>query len=135
MDLIEFLKTIYLGDRGFKSILIDSWNSEVKIKVTCISRVRSNTWDYSDTEDINNGYIIFEGVKSISFDPPGIIPNDFINDISTEECLIGGEKSYFVSISVGSVNSAVEYSEVIIKIHTTAISLENPENPNERIRI
>ncbi len=52
MNIPDFLKTIYLGDRACKSILLDGYENEVKIQIDCISRVRGETWDYYNEENL-----------------------------------------------------------------------------------
>jgi hypothetical protein len=47
--------------------------------MNAVSRLRSGTWNYD--EDVLDGFLVFEGVDHISFEPPGRIPNDEISEI------------------------------------------------------
>lgn len=132
MDAVDFLQTIYLGDRGCRSVVIDGWNAEVKIQVTCISRVRSATWDCYTAEDLPEGYLVFEGVTSVSFEPNGSIPNDSINSIRAEP-LSENAVEYLIVMSVDAVDAAGERTEVEIRIHTDSLALEDPRRPGQRI--
>ena len=81
MNPTEFVKTIYLGDRACKAIIIDGWNSCVRLQVDCISRVRDMTgkWDFYTEEDVSDGFIVFDGVGAIELRNAGHVPNDSIN--------------------------------------------------------
>ena len=72
----EFLRTIYLGDRACKALLIDSWKQRVAIQVDSISRLRpgSKTWDFYAEGDIDDGWLVFSGVRSLRFEPSGPLP-------------------------------------------------------------
>jgi len=132
MDIIDFLKTVYVGDRGCKSLVIDGWNSEVKMQVTCISRVRSTSWNYYDAEDLHDGFLVFESVKSIMFDPPGAMPNDSINEIRAE-ALINDSAKYKIVISVDSINQTGQHTEVEICIKADSMALEAYGDSSKRI--
>lgn len=133
MNVRDFLGTIYLGDRACRSILIDGWNDEVKIQVTCISRVRGGTWDYYSAEDLPNGFLVFEGATRITFEPPGAIPNDLINGIRVEgEGESSGEHGFVLSID--SVRATGDRTEVTVRVRARGLSLEDVRRPGIRLR-
>ena len=129
--MIEFLKTIYLGDRACKSMQIDGWNSVVKIQVDCISRVHGEAWDFGTDEDIEDGFLVFEGVRTFSLSPPGVIPNDLINEIKVES---GSQsKEYRVTLSIDSVDASGKHTEVLLSIDAQGLHLEDPKRPGLKI--
>jgi hypothetical protein len=132
MNITDFFKTIYVGDRGCKSIIIGGWNSEVKIQVSCISRVRSASWDFYTDEDLIDGYLVFEKVESINFSPEGLLPNDTINDIQIVSITKNSEKCR-ISISIDSVNHDGSRSEVHVFIVASSAALEDSDQ-HKRIR-
>lgn len=65
MNAIDFLKTLYFGDRYCTKFLLDSTNNKVELHVNQISRIRdkSGEWNYYTDEDIENGVLVFTGIK------------------------------------------------------------------------
>jgi hypothetical protein len=133
----EFLRTVYLGDRGCKSILIDGWNSRLVLEVTTISRIRSasGNWEYYADEDIPDGRIVFTGLKSIRWTPQGPVPNDFINYIRA--AAVDGHPasppSYRFTLSISAGTGSGTSAEVIIEIDAEAVHIEDPKRPGEVI--
>lgn len=130
----EFLESIYLGDRACKGILIDSWRKEVKIHIDSISRVRGEIWDFYTAEDVDDGFLVFEGVDQFSFDPPGRFPDDEMGDIE----FVGYESDRFtVNIDIGSVEQTdgkVKFHNVKLKIRAKAVAIEKPGEEDARVR-
>jgi hypothetical protein len=133
MDPIEFVKTIYLGDRAVKAVLVYTWAKIVKLQIDRVSRIRGDDWNYYSDEDIVDGNIVFEVVDQFSIEPPGFLPNDEVHDIQVAR--VAGESGKFqVSVFVGSVDDAGTHGEVNIRLRCENIALENPLNPGAMIR-
>lgn len=84
MPMNPVLKSVYLGDRACKAVLIDSWRKRVAIQVDVISRLQpgAKTWDFYTDEDIKDGWLVFTGIRSVRLEPAGPLPNDLINQVS-----------------------------------------------------
>lgn len=133
----RFLRTVYVGDRACKALRIESWNNEVVIEVTCISRVRSTSgdWEYYSEWDIPNGRIVFTGVESISFQPAGPLPNDFINYIVAKPASNSRARSLWTfEASISSVADDATTTEVIVVILAEDVHLEDPNRAGVKIR-
>lgn len=136
MNIIDFFKTIYVGDRYVKGFIINSQQKIVKIQVDSISRIRSEDglWNFYNDENIDDGLIVFSDVEAISFDPPGFIPNDGINywDIKKIE-REDEEDVYDIELYIGSYYKLGEYNEVKVCIRAKRSYLEDPLNPETEI--
>jgi hypothetical protein len=133
----EFLRTVYVGDRACKAIRIESWRNEVMLEVDELSRIRSSSgqWDFYTAEDIPDGRIVVSGVEAIHFEPPGPLPNDFINAISAK--LVGDDpemKRWEFEASISSVALDGSSTEVIVRIIGADVHLEDPARDGLKIR-
>lgn len=79
-----------------------------------------------------DGYLVFMGVNSVSFDPVGRIPNDLINEIKAER-IVDAQGSYLCILSIDSVDADGNRTEVIVKIVADSLCLEDSRNPGVRI--
>ncbi len=124
----ELAKTIYLGDRAFKSLTIDGSESRIVIQIDEISRVRdpSGKWNYYNDENIVDGLLVFSEVRSILFEPTGPIPNDYIDYLEAELLPDG---FYRFRVSAGSVNELSQSTDVLITMDAKRFHLEDPTKP------
>ena len=131
----ELVKSIYLGDRGVKALFIDIWDETVRIKIQKISRVRdpSGNWNFYTAEDIDDGIILLEGVRSLSLTPPGFLPNDYIHGYEVRR-LPGDDPDIFeFEMEIGSVDERAKTTAVTLRIVAKAMSLEDPSRPGLKI--
>jgi len=136
MAPITFAATLYLGDRTCKKVILDSWNDQVIIQVNLISRVRSATgkWEFYDAEDIADGLIVLSGVSYFSMNPPGLIPNNWMNDLTVERIESEtDEPMYVFSFNISHIDKEAREHEVNLEIHARNIHLEDPSRPGTRI--
>src|SRR3972149_9108993 len=127
MDTINFLKTIYFGDRFCTRIVIDGLNNHLELHVNCISRIRdvSGKWNFHTNEDIENGILIISGVKKINFDDSGLIPNDQIYDVYADRI---NDNLYEFTIETSRVDEKAQTHDLIIKILGETAYLLDPTN-------
>jgi len=125
----EFVKTVYLGDRAVKAITIDCWNARIAVQVDVVSRLRPGTdrWDFYTAADVRDGLIVFTGVTTLSFHPPGPLPNDTVNDFTVVAG--AGADSWRFELSVGTGDGSGTLSEVTVTIEATAVHIEDPAAP------
>jgi hypothetical protein len=131
MNPAEFLNTVYLGDRGCKSISIDGWNTCVSVHVDEISRIRSKTgnWEFYNDENIIDGRIVFTDVSAVEFDPSGPVPNDWIELVEVKP---EGDR-FVIFFSLGAVDQTGDSKEVTFRVTAKAVHLEDPSKPGVRI--
>jgi hypothetical protein len=133
MDIREFLRSIYLGDRACMSLLVDSWNSELKVQVTSISRLTAGKWVAGASEELGNAFLVFEGVTSLAFDPSGYLPNDVISAIEVGDALDDRGRTE-VTLYIDSVGEGGDRVEVRVKVVAERAALEPADCPGHRIR-
>ena len=136
MNPEQLLKSVYLGDRACKAMLIDSWRKRVAIQVDVISRLKAGakTWDFYTDADIKDGWLVFTDVRSVRLEPTGPLPNDLINNVSvkpTDSPRI--QPSYLFELSIGSVDNSGKSTEVIVRVEASGLHLEDPAKPGVEI--
>lgn len=124
MTPVEFADTIYLGDRAIKSILLDGWKKEIKIQVDSISRVRGETWNFYVDENLDDGFLVMEGVVSFKLEPCGLIPDDWIELTSVRPT---DDNTAFVFEFVAGANrpDGLSMADVYLTIIAASFCLES----------
>ena len=130
-DISAFLKTVYLGDRGLKGIRLDTWDDRLALQVDCISRVRSETWNFYSDEDIEDGLIVFDGVQYVAIEPVGVWPNGYIDELAAEPRV--GQAGYQISCSVEGFDLHCILVQVTIRFTAQSICLVDPADPDTKI--
>ncbi|MFZ6781191.1 DUF6258 family protein [Undibacterium sp. Ji83W] len=132
MTPIEFYRTIYIGDRWCKEVMIDGVAREIKLKIDLISRVRGAQWDYYADEDLPDGFIVLENVDRFEFSPQGLIPNDWIDFISVSE--VAEEGCYKFDFSLGACTSETAApTEVTLTVFAKKLCLADATGHKIRI--
>jgi len=132
MNPIEFLKSIYLGDRFCTKIVVDGLNNSFEFHVNRISRIRdvSGEWNYYTDEDIENGVIVITGVKKIIFDGSGLMPNDQIYDIYANKL---DNSTYEFTFETSYVDHKATTYDITIKVIGEDVYILDPSKPDVKI--
>lgn len=134
MNPINFLETLYLGDRYCTKMIINSQGNLLEVHVNLISRVRdvSGEWNFYTDEDIENGIIVFFGLREIHFDQSGLIPNDELYNIKATKF---SENVYEFIIETSNVSKNALTTDLMIKVLAEGVYLLDPNNPEKKIII
>ena len=134
MNPVDFLKTIYLGDRYCTKFIIDDKSRNIELHINCISRVRdlSGHWNYYNDENIDNGIIMFEDYDNFDTQPQGLIPNEEICDIAVQSIL---DKKYKFVISACNINEEANCKYIMISFEARRVCLIDPLKPDLKILI
>lgn len=132
MNPIQFLKSIYLGDRYCINLHVDNEEKQVKLHVNSISRIRdkSGEWNYYYDEDIEDGVIVINGVKKVIFDKSGLLPNDQIYDFHARKI---DNDVYEFTIETSYVDEYAITADLIFTVVGEEVYILDPSKPNIKI--
>lgn len=87
MNIERFIESIYLGDRFCTKLVFNGSKNQVELHINLISRIRSESgdWNFYSDEDIINGAIVFNGIRSIGIGKLDLLPNDQIDRIHVKK--------------------------------------------------
>lgn len=94
-------REVYLGDRGILGVEINSWTSEVRVKIDVISVLLSEgdaSGDWDESENIEEGYLVFSDIQYFELSPMGMMPGDYIIEYDFKE---EGGINIFTILSIG----------------------------------
>jgi hypothetical protein len=131
MNAVDFVHSLYLGDRCCKTIAVDGRNATIRVTVDTISRIRhpSGSWDYYTAEDVVDGVIVFDDVTFFELKNGGAIPNDSINSIEAE----WSAEQMEVRMSIDSVTADATHHETTLTVRCRGVHIEDPSRPEQRI--
>ncbi len=119
----EFIKKIYYGDSGCKKVIIDGWSGSVQIQLDSMFIIKGKSFDYLVDEEINDGFIIFEGVNNFSWSG-SFLPNDVVSSISCHSDSANEQGEYSFTVSINHVDSNAHSHEIVLSISATNVSLK-----------
>jgi hypothetical protein len=134
MDPLRLQRTIYLGDRAVKQVILDGWEKKVKIQIDTISRVRSpdGQWQFYTDEDIEDGFLVCGDVKTCTIEPPGAIPDDYVASFALTPSSEWPD-SVVMELRTAGPTPSGKRGEIVIRVVAGTFYLEDPKRPGVRI--
>lgn len=132
MNVEQFIKSLYLGDRFCTKLIFDGDKNQVELHINLISRVRSESgeWNFYSDEDIENGAIVFAGIKSIDLGDLKMLPNDQLYNIDVKN--LSNDLYEFV-IETSHVDQDAMTHDLTIRLVAEGAFLMNPLMPEVKI--
>lgn len=121
MSYEQFLKTIYLGDRGVMGYELRSDLEEFRILIDSISLITGDAWDPNCDPEFPNAKLLFTGVKAVTFSPPGALPNDYIHSLICSRSEAMDALDFILECDASDSHGSVMMT---IKVSANSISLE-----------
>lgn len=120
-NMEQIARSIYLGDRGIEGVAIDCLTREVRVVVDSISVFTGDRWQPEVYSEYEHAKLLFKGVSSIEFDPPGYLPNDYISGL---QCHPNDDLIWRFVITCDSVEPSGTAREISITVVAETLEVE-----------
>ncbi|HWD17720.1 MAG TPA: DUF6258 family protein [Verrucomicrobiae bacterium] len=129
----EFAKTLYLGDRACKRLIIDGWLRLIALEMDSVIRIVEGSTSLEDDEKIENGRLVFEGVTKYELQPQGFLPCDWIDFVDVISIMENGKSSLRAEFAIGACGETEAIKQISLIIWASSFYLEDPLYPGVKI--
>lgn len=136
MQVEEFLRTLYFGDRWCMEAIFDSSNKTYTLHFDSVSIITGKpvTWKMLEENDISGALLVFENVYSVVKSTEDFQLNDDIYEVAVVEQLENGLFVFRIDASTNRELSKYDEDYQGYELITASnVYLIDPQNPDKKI--